>query len=110
MIIVSALLMISSLSFAKDEKKTERMPSSSAPKVVSDEAAKIKEKDVKTVTTQVNNSDGNPCLPEGLSYNVELKVKKATWNGIKSKTVYHWETVKEINVSLQGEVMEACGE
>jgi hypothetical protein len=65
---------------------------------------------VKTVTTKITNTDGNPCIPEGTSYNVDLKIKQASFNYETNKTVYKWETVKTINVSKDGSVMEVCAE
>lgn len=109
-LVMASMVLGFSMAQAKDEKKTERNPSSSAPRAVTDAAAKIKSADVKTVITQVTNTDDNPCMPSGVSYNVELKVKKAFWNGIKSKVEYNWETVKQVNVSDKGEVMEVCAE
>ncbi len=73
-------------------------------------AAKLKDKDTRTVTTEVENTDGNPCMPEGKSYQVDLQVKKAYFNAMQMRTVYSWETVKTINVSKDGRVMEVCAE
>ena len=108
-LLIASLVMVSGVSFAKEEKKAERNLSST-PKVVSEAATKMKNSDVKTVITKVNNTEGNPCLSQGISYDVELKVKKAVWNGITSKVEYSWDTIKHINVSDRGEVMEVCAE
>jgi hypothetical protein len=73
-------------------------------------AAKMKANDTRTVVTEVENKDGNPCMPEGKSYQVELQVKQASYNPEKNKTVYSWETVKTIGVDKDGKVMEVCAE
>lgn len=80
------------------------------PKAVVSAAKELQLSSVKTVTTRITNTDGNPCIPEGTSYNVDLKVKQANYNRETNKTVYKWETVKTINVSKDGSVMEVCGE
>lgn len=77
---------------------------------VSNAAAKMKLNDTRTVTKKINNTEGDPCFPEGISYNIELQVKKASFDRLKSKVVYAWETVKSINVSPSGEVSEVCAE
>ena len=69
---------------------------------------KLKTNDVKTVVSKVVNNEENPCLSQGVSYDVALKVRKASWNG--SKVVYSWETVKSVNVDTDGRVMEVCAE
>lgn len=73
-------------------------------------AASLKANDTRTVTKIIENTDGNPCLPEGKSYQVDLQVKQAAFNPDRSKVVYKWETVKTINVDKDGNVMEVCAE
>lgn len=73
-------------------------------------AAKLKTNDTRTIIKQVENTDGNPCMPEGKSYQVELQVKQASYDRIKNKVVYSWETVKTIGVNKSGSVMEVCAE
>jgi hypothetical protein len=80
------------------------------PSAVIAAAKAMKSASVRTVTTKVNNTDGNPCIPEGVSYNVELQVKQAAFNRETNKVVYTWETAKTINVSKSGEVSEVCAE
>ena len=77
---------------------------------VADAAAKMKKNDTRTVIISVNNAEGNPCLPEGKSYNIELQVKTASYNREKGEVEYTWTTVKTINSSLKGEIMEVCAE
>ena len=107
-----ALIAISNTGFAasKKEDKNKKADSSATPALVQKAATKMQIDDVRTVITAVKNEDGNPCMPEGLSYNAELQVKQAHYNGEKSNVEYKWETVKNINISTTGEVMEACGE
>ena len=73
-------------------------------------AAKMKANDTRTVITEVENKDGNPCMPEGKSYQVELQVKQASYNPETNKMVYSWETAKTIGVDKNGKVMEVCAE
>ncbi len=54
--------------------------------------------------------EGNPCLPEGKSYQIELQVKQASYDHEKNKIVYSWETVKTIGVDNDGNMMEVCAE
>ncbi len=80
------------------------------PAAVIKAAKELKSKSVRTITHTVNNTDGNPCLPEGISYNIELQVKLATYNGETMGVDYRWETVKLINASQEGSISEVCGE
>jgi hypothetical protein len=73
-------------------------------------AAKLKANDTRTIIKQVENTDDNPCMPEGKSYQVELQVKQAAYDHLKNKVVYSWETVKSIGVDRSGRVMEVCAE
>lgn len=73
-------------------------------------AAEMKESDTRTVIKDVENKDGNPCLPEGKSYQVELQVKQAAYDRLNNRVVYSWETVKTINVDKLGSVSEVCAE
>ncbi|WP_413574572.1 hypothetical protein ACLVWU_10115 [Bdellovibrio sp. HCB290] len=73
-------------------------------------ADKMKANDTRTIITEVENTDGNPCQPEGKSYLVELQVKQAAFDREKRKVVYSWETVKTIGVDNDGRVMEVCAE
>ncbi|MGZ3797530.1 MAG: class I SAM-dependent methyltransferase [Pseudobdellovibrionaceae bacterium] len=70
----------------------------------------MKAKDVRTITKEVENVDGNPCMPEGKSYQVELQVKLAAFDHEKNKVIYSWETVKTIGVDKTGRVIEVCAE
>ena len=82
----------------------------STPAVVKAVAKQMKADSVKTVITEVQNSAGNPCVPAGLSYNVELMVKTAQFDRMAGKTVYKWESAKLINVSKDGDITEVCAE
>jgi hypothetical protein len=82
----------------------------SVPNKVTEAAEALTLSSVKTVITKVTNTEGNPCIPEGDSYDVELQVKQANYDREKRKKVYKWETVKVINVSTDGSVMEVCAE
>ncbi len=73
-------------------------------------AAKMKSGDTRTVITEVENKDGNPCMPEGKSSQVELQVKQASFDREKMTVVYSWQTVKTISVDNAGRVMEVCAE
>jgi hypothetical protein len=73
-------------------------------------AKEIKDNDTRTVVKVVTNDDGNPCAPEGESYIVEVQVKEAMWDGINSKVIYRWNTVKTVGVDKQGGKMEVCAE
>ncbi|MBO9667903.1 MAG: hypothetical protein J7501_13960 [Bdellovibrio sp.] len=73
-------------------------------------AKKIKDHDTRTIVKVVENNGGEPCLPEGKSYSVELQVKHAAYDRINEKVVYSWITEKTVSVSLDGSVMEVCGE
>ncbi len=73
--------------------------------------AEMMKSDVRTVVRDVENTDGNPCMPEGKSFQVDLQVKMAlAFNPEKSQIVYEWVTVKTIGVDLDGSVMEICAE
>lgn len=91
-------LIINSQAFAK------------TPKSVVLAAETLKSSSVKAVITKVSNTDGNPCMPEEDSYMVDLQVKQANFNRETMKTEYEWETVKTINVSNKGKIMEVCAE
>jgi hypothetical protein len=73
-------------------------------------AAKLKANDTRTVIKEVENTDGNPCLPDGKSFLVELQVKQAAFNRETNKVVYSWETVKTVSVDKDGGVTEVCAE
>ncbi|WP_413574710.1 hypothetical protein ACLVWU_10815 [Bdellovibrio sp. HCB290] len=76
---------------------------------VEDIAKKLKNEDTRTVIKVVE-SNGYPCLPEGKSYIVDLQVKQAAYDRLNNVMIYNWVTVKTIGVSLDGSVMEVCGE
>ena len=73
-------------------------------------AAEMKSNDVRTITKEIQNTDGNPCQFEGKSFQVELQVKQADFDHLKMKTVYTWQTVKTINVDKEGHSIEVCAE
>lgn len=73
-------------------------------------AANMKANDTRTVVKEVENTDGNPCLPEGKSHQVDLQVKQAAYDHMTNKVVYTWQTVKTISVDQSGRVMEVCAE
>ncbi len=73
-------------------------------------AAKIKASDTRTVVTEVENTKGSPCLPEGKSFQVDLQVKRASFDREQMTTVYKWETVKTVGVDKVGRVTEVCAE
>jgi len=97
-IIVSALLLVSSA-------QADQVPST-----VLKVAKLLKTRDTRTVVSEVYNNDGNPCLPEGKSYNIELQVKQGSFDPLQSKIVYNWETVKTVNSDLTGKIMDVCAE
>ncbi len=70
-------------------------------KVENTDLLQIKLDNVKTVISEIENDEGNPCLSEG-SYLVELQVS----DGSESS----WKTVKTITVEEDGGVMEVCAE
>ena len=80
------------------------------PSVVKKVAADTKLTDTRTIVKEVTNDDGNPCMPEGKSYIVEVQVKQAVFNQETSKVVYSWETAKTISVDQAGRVSEVCAE
>ncbi len=80
------------------------------PAVVKNAAKAMKTSDVRSVVTAVNNQEGNPCIPEGVSYNIDLQVKTAAYNRETQKIVYTWETVKTINSDAAGHISEVCAE
>ena len=81
------------------------------PSKVQKVAADIKDKEVRTVIAAVDNGDGkNPCLSEGVSYLVDVQVKKAYWNGLEQKVEYKWESTKTVAVEANGQKVEVCGE
>ncbi len=69
-------------------------------------AKQMKKNDVQTVIKVVENTDGNPCMPEGKSYQVDLQIKRAIIDHETNKIVYRWETVKTVGVDTEGKVME----
>ena len=80
------------------------------PSKVLKAAKEMKTGDVRTVVTQVENTDGNPCMPAGKSYNIDMQVKMAAFDQQTHDVVYHWETVKTINSTADGLISEVCGE
>lgn len=80
------------------------------PAAVTKAANALKAQSVRTVIKKVVNREGNPCIPEGTSYNVELQVKQASYNPMTNKVVYKWETAKTINVEKNGATSEVCAE
>lgn len=80
------------------------------PSAIAKIAANKKITDTRSIVKEVENTDGNPCMPEGKSYVVEIQVKQAAFNYETSKVVYSWETVKTIGVDKHGNEMEVCAE
>lgn len=81
------------------------------PSKVQQVAADIKANEVRTVITPVDNKNGeNPCLSEGISYLIDVQVKKAYWNGLKNKVEYKWETAKTVVSEANGQKGEVCAE
>lgn len=78
--------------------------------VTADRAAEARVSDVRTVIKEVENTDGNPCMPEGKSFLVALQVKQAYLNRSNNTYLYLWETAKKISVDNNGNVMEVCAE
>ena len=72
-------------------------------------ATTMKTKDIRTIVTEVQNTDNNPCMGEGKSFNVELQVKMGERDAVKG-VVYKWETVRTINVDKDGLALEVCAE
>lgn len=62
--------------------------------------ARILANNIKTEIRMVENTEGNPCMPEGRSYQVDLLVNVETT----------WAVAKTIGVSLDGKVMDFCAE
>lgn len=73
-------------------------------------ALNLKVNDTRTIVKEVENTDGNPCMFEGKSHQIELQVKQVSYDRIKNEAIYSWETVKTIVVDKAGEVMEVCAE
>ncbi len=80
------------------------------PAIVQEVAAKMAKTDVRAVIKEVENTDENPCMPSGKSFQVEIQVKQAAYDHEKSKVVYSWESVKTVGVDRNGRVMEVCAE
>lgn len=99
-LIILAIISISANAFAAP----------AVPAAVTKAANSLKAQSVRTVIKKVNNREGNPCMPEGISYIVELQVKQASFNRITNKVVYKWETAKTINVEKNGLTSEVCAE
>ncbi len=101
----AVLFSISSVSFATSPVAPK------TPNVVAKAALEMQTKDVRTVVREVENTDGNPCMPEGKSFQVDLEVKTAAgYDHEKGEIVYNWEVVKTIGVDNEGLVMEVCAE
>ena len=98
MILFFAALSLSASSFA------------ATPAAVTKAANEHKAQSVRTVIKKVNNREGNPCMPEGIYYIVELQVKQASYNPMTSKVIYKWETAKTIHVEKDGLTSEVCAE
>jgi hypothetical protein len=98
--LVSILSLVASVCLAKAE----------IPEIVKAQAALMQQQDVRTVIKAVQNTDGNPCMEEGESYEVTLQYRTRFWDPIKSKVRSKWETAKSVNVSKTGDVMEVCAE
>lgn len=102
---MKAILFLAALSIT-----TSSFAAPAVPTAVTKAANELKAKSVRTVIKKVNNHEGNPCMPEGISYIVELQVKQASFNPMTSKVVYKWETAKTINVEKNGLTSEVCAE
>ncbi len=83
---------------------------SAAPLPVLQAAKMVKQESVRTLIKEVENTDGNPCMPEGKSYTIDLQVKEAQYDRNKGEIVYDWKTVKSVVSDANGEVMEVCAE
>lgn len=80
------------------------------PMAIKQAAERLKKSDIRAIITEVENNIKNPCLPPGKSYQIELQVKEATWNPIKSKVDYFWKTTKKVNSNQAGKIQEVCVE
>lgn len=80
------------------------------PSSVQKIAGEIKANDTRTIVKEVTNTDGNPCMPEGKSYVVEIQVKQASYNYDKNDIDYSWQTVKTVGIDKQGRKSEVCAE
>ena len=89
--------------------KTAKSKSSSLAGARS-EALDMKRNDVMTSITKVRNTEGNPCLPAGVSYNVDLQVKQDLFDAQLGIHSVEWVTEKTINVTASGLVSEVCAE
>ena len=73
-------------------------------------AEEMKKEDIRTLVKQVENKEGNPCLPEGKSLIVELQVKQAYFDRVKKQVLYSWQTVKTIGFDKDGHIQQVCAE
>ncbi len=104
-LILAMSLALSSSAFASDLKMEL------GRKLARKAGAEMVKDDVRTVVREVENTDGNPCMPEGKSFQVDLQVKTAiAFDRDKMETVYEWVTAKTIGVDVDGSVMEICAE
>jgi len=101
MLMIVSLISLNTMAMASVTSKS---------KVAQKAAAEMKAKDTRTIIRDVTNTDGNPCMPEGKSYQVDLQVKQASFNHETNDVDYTWETVKTIGVDKAGHVMEVCAE
>ena len=108
LIAAAALFSISSVSLAS---LPVAQVAAKTPNAVAKAASEMQSKDVRTVVREVENTDGNPCMPEGKSYQVDLEVKMAQgYDHDKNEIIYSWDVVKTIGVDNEGRVMEVCAE
>jgi hypothetical protein len=103
-VILSLMLLFSVSSFA-------RVQEAPAPQAVQDARAKLVSEEVRTTMHSIMNTDGNPCLSPGKSWQVEVQVKKDE-RALDKKgdltVVSKWETVRTVVIDKDGGVMEEC--
>lgn len=88
-----------------------RVPEAPAPKAVQNARKQLLKDDVRTTMKSIMNTDGNPCLSEGKSWEVEVQVRK-TVRALDANenltTKDEWETIKTVVIDRDGGVMEVC--
>lgn len=86
-------------------------PNSTLPIQVQAAIDNLKQTHVRVVTKEINLIKELPCLPVGKSYDAQIQVRRAiAVDRRNSELIYEWNTIKTVNVGLDGKITEACME
>jgi len=111
--IVSALIVtvFSATVFAAPAPIKTINSAGAVPAAVVQSLTKLASDTIRLELKAVKGEVGDPCMPAGKSYNVEIQVRNQVLGDIGDQGAqYVWETVKTLNIDKDGRVMELCQE